>query len=153
MPGIKHATEETFSDLVLNSDRPVAVDSWAQWSRPCKQMALDLTKLAKKHEGLVDIVEVDVDDSPSLASSFDIESIPTIAHFRRGNAPVAFANSRISSGSRPAACSVMASRGQASEAVLQPKKPVPMRVPRFWGSADGHWLTDRYRRHETEVHT
>jgi thioredoxin 1 len=94
MTEIKDATEQTFSDLVINSDRPVVVDFWARWFGPCKQVAAELKKLAEKYEGNVDVVRVDIDASPTLAGSFDNMSLPTIAYFRQGMAPVAVAGFR-----------------------------------------------------------
>jgi len=91
MPEITDATEETFSDLVINSDRPVVVDFWAAWFGPCKEVVPELRRLADKYEGKIDVVRVDVDASPTLAGSFDIVSSPLIVYFTPGRAPVAVA--------------------------------------------------------------
>jgi thioredoxin 1 len=94
MPEIKDATEETISDLVTSSDRPVVVDFWATWCGPCRQVAPELEKLAEKYEGRVDVLKVDVDANPTLARSFDIMSIPTIAYFAPGKKPQSVAGFR-----------------------------------------------------------
>jgi thioredoxin 1 len=88
MVEIKHATDATFEDLVLKSQRPVIVDFWAAWCGPCKLVAPELEKIAAKYEGIVDVVKVDVDANPALAQAFRIMSIPTIAFFQPGKQPV-----------------------------------------------------------------
>ncbi|MFO1541379.1 MAG: thioredoxin [Chloroflexota bacterium] len=84
---ILNATEETFEELVLNNPRPVVVDFWATWCGPCRMVAPELEKLATKYEGAVDVVKVDVDANPGISQAFQIQSIPTIAFFRKGEAP------------------------------------------------------------------
>ncbi len=87
MATIQHATDETFEQLVLQSERPVVVDFWATWCGPCKMVAPELEKLAEKYDGIVDVVKVDVDANPMLSQAFGIQSIPTIAFFKPGEQP------------------------------------------------------------------
>ncbi len=87
MAEIKHATDATFADLVLNAGRPVVVDFWAAWCGPCKMVAPEMEKLAEKYDGRVDVVKVDVDANPQLSQMFSIMSIPTIAFFKPGAQP------------------------------------------------------------------
>ena len=84
---IQHATDNTFEQLVLDNERPVVVDFWASWCGPCRLVAPELEKLASKYEGLVDVVKVDVDANPGLSMAFGIQSIPTIAFFKKGEQP------------------------------------------------------------------
>ena len=84
---IQHATDDTFEELVLESERPVVVDFWATWCGPCRMVAPELEKLAEKYEGVVDVVKVDVDANPGIAGAFGIQSIPTIAFFKPGDQP------------------------------------------------------------------
>jgi thioredoxin 1 len=87
MADIKHATDETFDALVLNSDKPVVVDFWAAWCGPCKMVAPEMEKLAAKYDGVVDVVKVDVDANPAISQRYGIMSIPTIAYFKPGAQP------------------------------------------------------------------
>jgi thioredoxin 1 len=84
---IKHATDDTFEAMVLHNDKPVVVDFWASWCGPCKMVAPEMEKLAAKYDGLVDVVNVDVDANPRLSQAFGIMSIPTIAYFKPGAQP------------------------------------------------------------------
>ena len=81
MVEIKHATDTTFEELVLKAERPVIVYFWAAWCGPCRLVAPELEKLAKKYDGKVDVVKVDVDANPGISQAFNIMSIPTIAFF------------------------------------------------------------------------
>ena len=87
MAAIRHATDETFEELVLRNERPVIVDFWATWCPPCRKVAPELESLAAKYEGVIDVVKVDVDANPMLSAAFGIQSIPTIALFRQGEPP------------------------------------------------------------------
>ena len=87
MTDIQHATDATFEELVLQSDRPVVVDFWAAWCGPCKMVAPELEKLAAKYGDAIAVVKVDVDANPALAQAFNIMSIPTIALFQPGEQP------------------------------------------------------------------
>jgi len=87
MSDIQHATDATFEELVLKSDRPVVVDFRAAWCGPCKMVAPELEKLAAKYGDQIAVVKVDVDANPALSQAFNIMSIPTIALFRPGEQP------------------------------------------------------------------
>ena len=84
---ITHATDDTFEQLVLHSDKPVVVDFWAAWCGPCKMVAPEMEKIAEKYDGAVEVVKVDVDANPRLSQAFGIMSIPTIAFFKPGAQP------------------------------------------------------------------
>jgi thioredoxin 1 len=71
-------TDETFEAEVLNYDKPVLVDFWAEWCGPCRMVAPTLEKLAKEFAGQIRIAKVNTDENPGLSQAFRIMSIPTI---------------------------------------------------------------------------
>ncbi|MBY3537995.1 thioredoxin [Rhizobium laguerreae] len=76
--------KESFQSEVLESEKPVVVDFWAAWSGPCIMIAQVLEEIAVELEGKVKFVKLNVDENPELASQFGVESIPTLAIFKRG---------------------------------------------------------------------
>ncbi|MEZ4668478.1 MAG: thioredoxin [Anaerolineae bacterium] len=71
-------TDATFEQEVLNHDKPVLVDFWAEWCGPCRMVAPTLEKLAKEFAGQIRIAKVNVDENPGVAQAFRIMSIPNI---------------------------------------------------------------------------
>lgn len=87
MSDVREATDATFEELVIDSDRPVVVDFWAIWCGPCRMVAPEIDKLAAKYAGTVSVVKVDVDANPATAARYGIMSIPTVAYFEPGQPP------------------------------------------------------------------
>ena len=77
-------TEENFENEVLNSDKPVLVDFWAQWYGPCRMLGPIIEEIANDYEGKVKVGKVNVDEQPNLASKYGIASIPTVIVFKNG---------------------------------------------------------------------
>ena len=73
-----HVTDATFEAEVINHDKPVVVDFWAEWCGPCRQVGPVLDKLAKEYAGQIRVAKVDVDANPGLSQAFKVMSIPTI---------------------------------------------------------------------------
>lgn len=73
-----HVTDATFEAEVLDYDKPVLIDFWAEWCGPCRMVAPTLEKLAKEFAGQVRIAKVNVDENPGLSQAFRVMSIPTI---------------------------------------------------------------------------
>ena len=89
MADAKVVTDETFEEIVLNAGRPVIVDFWATWCGPCAMVAPELERIAKKYDGLIDVVKMDVDANPAVSQALQIMNLPTIAFFRPGQQPMA----------------------------------------------------------------
>lgn len=77
-------TEENFENEVLNSDKPVLVDFWAQWCGPCRMLGPIIEEIDNDYEGKVKVGKVNVDEQPNLASKYGIASIPTVIVFKNG---------------------------------------------------------------------
>jgi thioredoxin 1 len=77
-------TADNFEDEVLKSDMPVLVDFWAEWCGPCKMIAPAVAQLAEKYAGKLTVAKVNVDVAGSVASMFNVSSIPTLMIFKKG---------------------------------------------------------------------
>ena len=77
-------SDATFSTDVLQSDKTVLVDFWAEWCGPCKMIAPALEEIAGTLGDKVKIVKLNVDENPGVASKYGIMSIPTLMIFKNG---------------------------------------------------------------------
>lgn len=77
-------TDSNFDDEALNSDIPVLVDFYADWCGPCKMMSPIIDELATQYEGKVKIGKVDTDANRTVASKFNVMSIPTLVFIKGG---------------------------------------------------------------------
>ena len=75
---------ENFEEEVLNSEKPVIVDFYADWCGPCKIMAPIIDQLSDENDN-IKVCKVNVDDSQDLAAKYGIMSIPTIIIFKNGD--------------------------------------------------------------------
>jgi thioredoxin 1 len=77
-------TKDNFEQEVINSDKPVLVDFWAQWCGPCRAVAPIMDELADDFDGKAKIGKINVDEQGELAAKFRIMSIPTVMLFKDG---------------------------------------------------------------------
>ena len=80
----KVSDEKSWEIGVINSDKPVFVDFWAEWCGPCRMVSPVVEELASEYEGKVNFVKVNVDEANELASKYNVFSIPTLALFNKG---------------------------------------------------------------------
>lgn len=83
---IIHITDASFDADVLQSDKPVLVDFWAEWCGPCKMIAPILEAIAKEYGGKITVAKMDVDANQTIPARYGIRGIPTLILFRNGTA-------------------------------------------------------------------
>ena len=77
-------TEQSFDEEVVQSDKPVIVDFWAEWCGPCHAVAPVLDRIVEERNGDLKLVKVNIDEQPALSQRFGVQSIPTMILFKDG---------------------------------------------------------------------
>ena len=75
---------ENFEKEVLNSEKPVLVDFYADWCGPCKMMAPVVEELAEELQGKAKVGKINVDENQDLAMEYNVMSIPSLVIFKEG---------------------------------------------------------------------
>lgn len=81
---VKEVTDNKFEQEVLNSDKPVLVDFWAEWCGPCKMLAPILDELHKDIGEKVVISKMNIDENPDTPTKYGVRGIPTMMLFVGG---------------------------------------------------------------------
>ena len=80
----KNVTDASFQADVIESDKPVLVDFWADWCGPCKMIAPALEEISEELADRVSIVKMDIMENPEIAGQMGVQSIPFLALFKDG---------------------------------------------------------------------
>jgi thioredoxin 1 len=83
---IKHVSDTSFEQDVLQSGHPVLVDFWAEWCGPCKMFAPILDEAAREYQGRLTVAKLDIDSNPATPGRYGIRGIPTVILYKDGQA-------------------------------------------------------------------
>lgn len=77
-------TDTSFETEVLNADKPVLVDFWAEWCGPCRMLGPIVDQVAGEKTDSLKVVKVNIDENPSVPSKYAVRGIPTLMLFKNG---------------------------------------------------------------------
>lgn len=81
---IKHVSDASFQQEVLQSDKPVLVDYWAEWCGPCKAIGPILDEVSSTYSGRLQVAKMNVDENREVPGRMNIRGIPTLMIFKGG---------------------------------------------------------------------
>ena len=81
---VREVTDNSFEHEVLESEKPVLVDFWAEWCGPCRMLGPTVEAIAEQYSEIAAVVKLNVDDNPATAAGYGIKGIPTLILFSEG---------------------------------------------------------------------
>jgi thioredoxin 1 len=84
MSAARSVTDASFESDVLNSEKTILVDFWAEWCGPCRAVGPILDQIAAEHADKIEIVKLNVDENPQTAAKYQITSIPAMKVYQGG---------------------------------------------------------------------
>ncbi|MEH1164912.1 thioredoxin [Micromonospora sp. CPCC 205539] len=90
----KAVTDKSFVTDVLQADKPVLVDFWAEWCGPCRKVSPLLEEIAGEMGDQVTIVKLNIDENPETARAYRVMSVPTLTVFKNGQPVQSVAGAR-----------------------------------------------------------
>ncbi|MER2492509.1 thioredoxin TrxA [Catenovulum sediminis] len=78
-------SDTSFESDVINAEKPVLVDFWAEWCGPCKMIAPILDEVATEYEGKVTVGKLNIDQNNASPAKYGVRGIPTLLLFKSGS--------------------------------------------------------------------
>jgi len=84
MSAARSVTDSSFEQDVLNSEKTILVDFWAEWCGPCRAVGPILDQIASEHSDKIEVVKLNVDENPQTAAKYQTTSIPAMKVYQGG---------------------------------------------------------------------
>jgi len=81
---IKEIEDNDFNNEIMNSEKPVVVDFWANWCAPCKQLEEVIENVAQKYKEDINFCKVDVINNQEITSRYGVKNLPHLLFIKKG---------------------------------------------------------------------
>jgi thioredoxin 1 len=83
--GVVEVKSSGWESEVIKAQGLIMVDFWAAWCAPCRIISPTVEELSKEYAGKMKFFKLNTDESPDIASKYNIMGIPTLMFFKDGN--------------------------------------------------------------------